>query len=164
MDFGQALQLLKTSDQKVTRRGWNGKGMWLVLIKQDEWEYVTPIHNRPLEAAFIAMKTADSRLVPWLASQTDILADDWEKVSFKSVPKSKSVDEDNKEGTSQEEMQEIAIRSMEKITNDLHDGVWELTHYIHSREYKPRPSVTGDRDEYEPKDLVITMRLKEKTT
>lgn len=96
MNFGEALEGLKQG-KKVARSGWNGKGMFLWLYKgvysedcngnkaqgnglplQQEsvpekfWE--TPLQP------FILMKTADSTYVPWLASQTDVLAEDWEVV------------------------------------------------------------------------------------
>jgi len=83
-DFGTALLLLKQG-KKVTRAGWNGKGMWLVFIPADAWStsigpsphQVPGAHRLP----WIAMKTTDNGLVPWLASQTDMLADDWGLVS-----------------------------------------------------------------------------------
>ena len=51
----------------VSRKGWNGQGMWLQLI-----EPLSDVH-----LAYIQMKTVDGNYVPWLASQTDMLADDW---------------------------------------------------------------------------------------
>lgn len=81
MNFGQALEALKLG-KRVARNGWHGKKMWLLLIK--EWEYdceavgMTPDPQVYFEnIAFIGMKTADDKFVPWLASQTDILAEDW---------------------------------------------------------------------------------------
>lgn len=68
MNFGQAIELLKDG-QKVARIGWNGKGMWLKLQRPDEHSKMT--------LPYIYMKTADDRLVPWLASQTDVLSEDW---------------------------------------------------------------------------------------
>jgi len=92
MSFGLAVEALKKGF-KVARAGWNGKGMWLSLSG--------PLHGRSIPAsAFwsqnnadyaaeqpngeaqvlpcITMKTADGKiLMGWLASQTDILADDW---------------------------------------------------------------------------------------
>ena len=70
MDFGDAIRCLKRG-QRVQRHGWNGKGMWL--------ELVTPVHSMALP--YIQMKTADEKLVPWLASQTDVLGDDWRVVA-----------------------------------------------------------------------------------
>lgn len=67
-DFGKALVYLK-SGMQVTRTGWNGKGMWLSLQVPDEHSKMT--------LPYIYMFTADKNLVPWLASQTDVLADDW---------------------------------------------------------------------------------------
>lgn len=69
MDFGAALMYLR-SKEKVTRAGWNGRGMWLALQVPDA--------NSKMTLPYIYMKTADNNLVPWLASQTDILATDWE--------------------------------------------------------------------------------------
>jgi hypothetical protein len=88
MNFGQAIEALKKGD-KVARAGWNGKGMWLLLVKPaipKEYESeqymefpsyrVVGFHEDSLNS-WIGMKTADSKFVPWLASQTDILAEDW---------------------------------------------------------------------------------------
>ena len=72
MSFSQALIALKTH-QKVCRTGWNGKGMWLALQIPDAYSKMT--------LPYIYMKTADDNLVPWLASQTDILAEDWQIVT-----------------------------------------------------------------------------------
>lgn len=67
MDFGQALGVLERGGT-VSRSGWNGKGMWL-------WRCVP---SDPSWLPFIVMVTADGRNVPWLASQTDVQAQDWE--------------------------------------------------------------------------------------
>jgi hypothetical protein len=66
MTFGHAIEALKAG-YKVARAGWNGKGMWLALYggKADVLDVIT-------------MKTADNKiLMGWLASQTDMLAEDW---------------------------------------------------------------------------------------
>ena len=68
MNFGEALAALKAGD-KVARRGWNGKGMWLNLQRPDAFSKMT--------LPYIFMKTVDDQRVPWLASQTDMLAEDW---------------------------------------------------------------------------------------
>lgn len=81
MNFGQAIEALKEG-KRVARKGWNGKGMWLWRVTS--WSGDTGASPDPfvyLEASpFIAMKTVGDELVPWLASQTDILAEDWEVV------------------------------------------------------------------------------------
>ncbi len=68
MNFGQALELLKAG-HRVSRLGWNGKGMWVELQR--------PTALSKMTLPYIYMKTADEQLVPWLASQTDLLAEDW---------------------------------------------------------------------------------------
>lgn len=90
MNFGQALEHLKTAG-RVRRAGWNGKGMWLLLVNPQgvdadrPWYFVAAVNfpdaHAVLPAPWIGMKTADNKFVPWLASQTDILAEDWEVVS-----------------------------------------------------------------------------------
>lgn len=71
MDFGDAIRAMKAG-KKVARAGWNGKGMWLMLQVPDE-------HSK-MSLPYIYMKTADDNQVPWLASQTDMLAQDWSEV------------------------------------------------------------------------------------
>lgn len=80
MNFSHALELLKTGGV-VARAGWNGKGMWLTLVTGWNGTLGAPVGRLPHgwkgHAPFIAMYTADGFLVPWLASQTDLLAEDW---------------------------------------------------------------------------------------
>ena len=74
MDFGNALQVLK-SGGKVQRDGWNGKGLWLELQTPDAHSKMTLPYlylNYPDDA----QNTPGAR-VPWLSSQTDMLAEDW---------------------------------------------------------------------------------------
>ena len=54
----------------VCRSGWNGKGMWLALQVPDAHSKMT--------LPYVYMSTAQGDLVPWLCSQTDFLANDWE--------------------------------------------------------------------------------------
>lgn len=68
-DFGWALTQLRAGVH-VARYGWNGNAMWLGLQ--------TPDKNSKMTLPYIYMYTAQGDLVPWLASQTDMLADDWE--------------------------------------------------------------------------------------
>lgn len=68
MTFGEALEILKLHGN-VAREGWNGKNMWLGLQVPDS--------KSKMSLPYIYMCTAQGDLVPWLASQTDILADDW---------------------------------------------------------------------------------------
>jgi hypothetical protein len=74
MNFGEALVLIKAG-VKVGRSGWNGKGMFLFQV--DSWSCHHVVAKDRQVLPFIAMKTSDDRIVPWLASQTDIQAADW---------------------------------------------------------------------------------------
>lgn len=74
MDFGSAVAALKNG-QRVQRAGWNGKGMFLFYVQS--WTYTDGQQDNYPNLPFIAMKTADNKVVPWLASQTDVLAEDW---------------------------------------------------------------------------------------
>jgi len=88
MSFGHAVEALKAG-HRVARSGWNGKGMWLELVI-DIHDVPQTGTNRPTYSLtgrdefrpllWIGMKTADNKFVPWLASQTDILANDWQIV------------------------------------------------------------------------------------
>lgn len=73
MNFGQALEIVKAG-HRVYRSGWNGKGMYIELAGP---YFVESACKTSL--LFIHMKTADNNFIPWLASQTDILAEDWEE-------------------------------------------------------------------------------------
>lgn len=70
MCFGSALAALK-SGKKVARAGWNGKGMYLGLCEGGGFRDGCRTQD------FVYMKTAQDTIVPWLASQTDMLAEDW---------------------------------------------------------------------------------------
>jgi hypothetical protein len=86
MNFSHALDALKLGE-RVQRRGWNGKGMFVFLVPGSAFQ----VNRPPLLGiypegttinyhAHIDMRTADGTIVPWLASQTDLLADDWDIV------------------------------------------------------------------------------------
>lgn len=94
MDFGDAIRALKAG-HKVRRAGWNGAGMWVVMMgelklppysdqttnrKVNDRTAVhigadTPFHS----LSYLAMWTAQGKWQPgWLASQADMLAEDWQ--------------------------------------------------------------------------------------
>lgn len=84
LNFGDAIKALKAG-KSVARTGWNGKGMFLFLVAGQEIAKGTKFgfgqyEGEPDWNGFITMKTADNKLVPWLASQTDVLAEDWQIV------------------------------------------------------------------------------------
>ncbi len=86
LNFNTAIDALKVG-LRVARRGWNGKGMYLFLCKPTEisYQFKLPDCDAELEhLESIVMRTADSKiLVGWLASQSDMLASDWEVLSYK---------------------------------------------------------------------------------
>lgn len=96
LSFGHAVVALKEG-HRVARSGWNGKGMFLYYVPANKYPAQTKVakmywaeRQPPLGdnedrgpilvpyGAYIAMKTAQENVVPWLASQTDVLADDWQ--------------------------------------------------------------------------------------
>lgn len=76
LPFGLAIEALKKGS-RVARAGWNGKGMWLMLVPFDLADKVAFQYAALDSLPWIGMKTADNKFVPWLASQTDMLAEDW---------------------------------------------------------------------------------------
>lgn len=68
LDFGTALAALKEG-KSVTRAGWNGKGMFLTLQVPDE--------NSKMKRPYIFITPDADHVVPWVASQADMLAIDW---------------------------------------------------------------------------------------
>lgn len=68
MDIGWAVATMREGGA-VTRAGWNGKNMFLKLQ--------TPDINSKMSLPYVYMRTVQNDLVPWLCSQTDLLADDW---------------------------------------------------------------------------------------
>lgn len=93
MYFGSALEALKAGN-KVARKGWNGKGMWLILVPSSNG--IRPTDGSPYFKAglqnkitidpHIDMFTAQGTMQPgWLASQADMLADDWVIVNGDSI-------------------------------------------------------------------------------
>lgn len=80
LNFGHALEALKL-DKKIARAGWNGNGMYLVFVAGGITNHPSIENSKDIEALpWIGMKTADNKFVPWLASQSDLLADDWQVI------------------------------------------------------------------------------------
>jgi Protein of unknown function (DUF2829) len=87
MDFSLALEYIK-GGARLSRKGWNGKGMFVFLVQGSKFivgrKNRCPAISEGTEVEYcphIDIKTADGKIVPWLASQTDLLADDWGVVS-----------------------------------------------------------------------------------
>jgi hypothetical protein len=78
-DFGYALYQLKLGN-RVARTGWNGKGMWLILIHAGNAMHTSSAGQFSMQDC-IGMKTATGEMQPgWTCSQEDMLAEDWEVV------------------------------------------------------------------------------------
>ena len=82
LNFGQAIEALKEG-KKVARKGWNGSGMFLFLAKEidlhtdADLSCVRHLHGH-LVLPSVVLKTATNQFcVGWLASQTDMLSEDW---------------------------------------------------------------------------------------
>jgi len=84
LTFSQALEYIKRGE-RVQRVGWNGKGMFIFLVPGSTFT----VNREPLLSILgegtsvkyhghVDMKTADGMIVPWLCSQTDMLAEDWQ--------------------------------------------------------------------------------------
>lgn len=77
LTFGYALTLLKEG-KKVARKGWNGKGIFIELQRPDEFSKMTsPYIFIDTTGLQTTNPDAPKSRVPWLASQTDMLAEDW---------------------------------------------------------------------------------------
>lgn len=84
MSFGQAIEMMKLG-YKVTRQGWNGKGMFIYIQKNTvitkdmaKNEVLKEIDGDITINSHIDMKTADGSIcIGWVASQTDMLSNDW---------------------------------------------------------------------------------------
>lgn len=71
--FGQMIDELVLSGGRFARLGWNGKGQFITIQR--------PTKTSKMTLPYIYMVTVAGHLVPWLASQTDMLSDDWYVVS-----------------------------------------------------------------------------------
>lgn len=86
MNFEYALEQIKMGN-RLARWGWNGKGMFVFLVHGSTFEVnrpplmgIYPEGTKIIYQPHVDMCTADGSIVPWLVSQSDLLADDWEIV------------------------------------------------------------------------------------
>lgn len=84
MTIGEAVILLKKG-HVVARKGWNGKDMFLFLVEsrpllgRQRNIYLSGLHGHRVED-HVMMNTADNKIIPWLCSQADLLAEDWVEI------------------------------------------------------------------------------------
>ena len=82
LSFGLAIEALKKG-RRVARSGWNGKGMFVYWVSPGEYPPKMEVARTFFGGRdvpyrdYIAMKTVNDEVVPWVASQTDMLAEDW---------------------------------------------------------------------------------------
>jgi len=83
LNFSDALEEIKAG-KRLQRKGWNGKGMFIFLVQGSTFtanrEPLLSILGEGTEVNYhghVDMRTADGMIVPWLCSQTDLLAEDW---------------------------------------------------------------------------------------
>jgi hypothetical protein len=83
VDFGEAIRLLK-SGKKVSRKGWNGSGMYAYYVPANSYPVSTEIAKKEFGEnalvpyrAYLALKTAQNDIATWNPSTSDCLAEDW---------------------------------------------------------------------------------------
>lgn len=83
LTFGLAIEAAKKG-QKIARRGWNGKGMFVYFVpdgrypaRTDAAKSIAAEDGKVSYGAYLAIKTVQGNVIPWLASQADMLAEDW---------------------------------------------------------------------------------------
>jgi hypothetical protein len=81
LSFGHAIEAAKAG-AKIAREGWNGKGMFVYYVPANRYATQTEAARSQFGESvpyrdYLAMKTVNEEVVPWVASQTDILANDW---------------------------------------------------------------------------------------
>ena len=86
MDFSDALRLVKQGS-RVARQGWNAQGMFIFLVPGSTFKVNRPpllgIYPEGTQINYhghVDMRTANGQVVPWLCSQTDMLAEDWQLI------------------------------------------------------------------------------------
>lgn len=74
--FGHAVELMKLGF-KMARKGWNGKGMYITLVSGDNWAMDKHENTICEKCCWLGVKTVDNQFMPWVPSQSDVLAEDW---------------------------------------------------------------------------------------
>jgi hypothetical protein len=89
MDFGEALDAVRDG-LAVYRTGWNANGQYVYLVPAASYPPQTDVAKAEFGGedvpygAYLAIKTVQHNVVPWLASQTDLLAEDWQVIKKES--------------------------------------------------------------------------------
>lgn len=91
LNFGLAYEAMRQG-KMVARKGWNGKGMFIYRVPANVYKAQTESARNTFGedvpyGAYVAMKTAQGNVVPWLCSMTDMETDDWQIVETCQVAK-----------------------------------------------------------------------------
>lgn len=130
MDFGEVIRAMKEyPDLKFARKGWNGKGIYIQLQVPDEHSKMTmPYIYMVTENLKSDNPDAPRGRVPWLASQTDMLALDWICVTKTTCKETV---------TCAHTMKEIQDYKFDNQPNPKYDAVKNPAHYCEGRKYQP---------------------------
>lgn len=86
MDFGKAIELLKKG-KRLQRKGWNGKGQYIELATNisyvDASQEIINVNHDAIGNKAIAFVGTSGVQLGWLASQSDMLAEDWKVMEEK---------------------------------------------------------------------------------
>lgn len=74
--FGHAVELIKIG-HRLARKGWNGKGMYITLVSGEYWSLDKHENSICEKRDWLGIKTIDNQFMPWVPSQSDVLAEDW---------------------------------------------------------------------------------------
>jgi hypothetical protein len=92
MDFSKALYRLKEG-KALARKNWNARGQFVYLVPAAEYPAQTGVAKdhfgqdaKVPYTAYFAIKTVQGTVAPWLASQTDLMAEDWQEVDPTDEP------------------------------------------------------------------------------
>lgn len=167
MNFGEALELLK-SGYKVCRRGWNGKDMFIWIkpatVIKEEWchdETLKKLANKNGGTIYalgtICLKTANNQILTgWLASQEDMLSEDWmiypENVTFTNDFNFNDSDWDNIP-----EDEKVTSKDLEDIIeddrfNNAVDSATEKIHGLRSQEVDANKVISDLKKEFKMGD------------
>ena len=137
MDFGDMLKEMKAHpEKKFARKGWNGKGIYIQMQVPDE--------NSKMTLPYIYMVTnnlksdnpdAPRGCVPWLASQTDMLCDDWIELVQTRIDTTWSLC-----ARTMKEFQDYKFDNQPNSRKE--DGVHNPAHYCGGRKYQPWDVIT----------------------
>lgn len=89
MDFASAIEACRNAEAAICRSGWNGKGMFVYAVSAGNYPATSPVAKRAFGenalvpyGPYLAIKSADGVVSPWVPSQADMAANDWEFATY----------------------------------------------------------------------------------